>query len=56
MSASISSCTDADTAPWSSLVISAEIDEAVLYGFKKAAFFNKQNNAVSGKFTYRFGR
>lgn len=35
---------------------SKEIDEAVLYGFRQAAFFNKNAFAVSGKFTYRFGK
>ncbi len=31
-----------------------EIDEAVIYGFKQSAFFNKTGNAVSGKFVYAF--
>lgn len=35
---------------------SAAIDEAVLYGFRQAAFFNKNAFAVSGKFIYRFGK
>jgi hypothetical protein len=35
---------------------SSEIDAAVLYGFRQAAFFNKNAFAVSGKFTYRFGK
>jgi len=35
---------------------SAEIDEAVLYGFRQATFFNKNAFAVSGRFTYRFGK
>jgi len=35
---------------------SAEIDEAVLYGFRQANFFNTNPFAVSGRFTYRFGK
>jgi outer membrane biosynthesis protein TonB len=33
---------------------SSEIDEAVVYGFKQSAFFNKTGNAVSGKFVHSF--
>jgi hypothetical protein len=33
---------------------SSEIDEAVIYGFKQSAFFNKTGNAVSGKFIHSF--
>ena len=33
---------------------SSEIDEAVIYGFRQASFFNKTGNAVSGKFVYSF--
>jgi len=33
---------------------SKDIDEAVIYGFKQSAFFNKTGNAVSGKFVYEF--
>jgi hypothetical protein len=33
---------------------SSEIDEAVIYAFRQAAFFNKTGNAVSGKFVYGF--
>lgn len=33
---------------------SAEIDEAVLYGFSRAAFFNSTDREISGSFTYRF--
>ncbi len=33
---------------------SKEIDEAVLFGFKQSAFFNKTGNAVSGTFVYSF--
>jgi outer membrane biosynthesis protein TonB len=35
---------------------SDEIDEAVVYGFKQSAFFNKTGNAVSGKFVYSFDK
>jgi hypothetical protein len=35
---------------------SKDIDEAVAYGFKQAAFFNKNAFAVSGKFVYKFGK
>jgi hypothetical protein len=31
-----------------------DIDEAVIYGFRQGAFFNKTGNAVSGTFVYRF--
>lgn len=31
-----------------------EIDRAVLYGFKRAAFWNKTGETVPGRFTYRF--
>lgn len=30
------------------------IDQAVLYGFKRAAFWNKTGETVPGRFTYRF--
>jgi hypothetical protein len=33
---------------------SSEIDEAVVYGFRQASFFNKTGNAVSGRFVYGF--
>ena len=33
---------------------SSEIDEAVIYGFRQASFFNKTGNAVAGKFVYSF--
>ena len=33
---------------------SSEIDEAVIYGFRQASFFNKTDNAVEGKFEYSF--
>jgi|GEM_PF-281611 len=33
---------------------SPEIDEAVVYGFKQSAFFNKTGNAISGKFVHSF--
>ena len=35
---------------------SAEVDEAVLYGFKKATYFNQNDHAIEGKFSYRFGK
>jgi len=31
-----------------------EIDKAVLYGFKRASFWNKTGETVPGRFTYRF--
>jgi len=31
-----------------------EIDRAVVYGFKRAAFWNKTGETVPGRFTYRF--
>ncbi len=31
-----------------------EIDEAVLYGFLKASFYNSSEESVKGRFTYRF--
>lgn len=31
-----------------------EIDKAVVYGFKRAAFWNKTGETVPGRFTYRF--
>jgi outer membrane biosynthesis protein TonB len=33
---------------------SPEIDQAVLYGFKRAAFYNQTKYAVGGKFVYEF--
>jgi len=33
---------------------SSEVDEAVMYGFRQAAYFNKTGNAVAGKFVYSF--
>ena len=33
---------------------SSEIDEAVMYGFRQASFFNKTGFAVGGKFVYGF--
>jgi hypothetical protein len=33
---------------------SSEIDEAVIYGFRQASFFNKTGKAVWGKFVYGF--
>jgi len=33
---------------------SADIDEAVIYGFRQATFFNMTGNAVSGRFVYSF--
>ncbi len=30
------------------------IDESVVYGFKRASFWNKTGDVVTGKFTYRF--
>jgi outer membrane biosynthesis protein TonB len=33
---------------------SAEVDEAVLYGFRQASFFNKTGFAIGGKFIYGF--
>ncbi|HUX39101.1 MAG TPA: hypothetical protein VMV44_14470, partial [Rectinemataceae bacterium] len=32
------------------------VDEAVMYGFKRASFFNATDGAISGTFTYRFQR
>lgn len=32
----------------------SDIDQAVLYGFKKAEFSNSGTSAISGRFTYRF--
>ncbi len=32
----------------------AEMDKSVLYGFKRAAFWNKTGETVPGRFTYRF--
>lgn len=32
----------------------AEMDRSVLYGFKRAAFWNKTGETVPGRFTYRF--
>ncbi len=32
----------------------SDIDEAVMYGFKKAAFYNNGERSVSGRFTYSF--
>jgi len=34
----------------------ADIDEAVLYGFKQAVFSSSAKKPVTGKFTYRFNR
>lgn len=31
-----------------------EIDNAVLYGFRRASFYNKTGDSVQGRFTYRF--
>jgi TonB family protein len=31
-----------------------EVDKSVLYGFKRAAFWNKTGETVPGRFTYRF--
>jgi hypothetical protein len=33
---------------------SSEVDQAVIYGFSQASFFNKTGNAVAGKFVYSF--
>jgi outer membrane biosynthesis protein TonB len=33
---------------------STDVDEAVMFGFRQAAFFNKTGNAVGGKFVYSF--
>jgi outer membrane biosynthesis protein TonB len=33
---------------------SPEIDQAVIYGFRRASFFNKTGYAVGGKFVYEF--
>jgi len=33
---------------------SAEVDEAVIYGFRQASFFNKTGKTVAGKFVYSF--
>jgi hypothetical protein len=33
---------------------SSAVDEAVIYGFRQASFFNKTGNAVSGRFEYSF--
>jgi hypothetical protein len=33
---------------------SSEVDEAVIYGFRRGAYFNKTGNAVGGKFVYGF--
>ena len=33
---------------------SSDVDEAVIYGFRQASFFNKTGNAISGKFVYSF--
>jgi hypothetical protein len=33
---------------------STEVDEAVIYGFRQASFFNKTGSAISGKFVYSF--
>lgn len=30
------------------------VDESILYGFRRASFWNKTGDVVSGKFTYRF--
>lgn len=32
------------------------VDEAVLYGFKRASFFNATDGAISGTFVYKFSR
>lgn len=32
----------------------ADLDEAVVFGFEQAAFFNDGKNLVTGTFTYRF--
>lgn len=32
----------------------SDIDDAVLYGFRQAAFSNSGSNSISGRFTYRF--
>jgi hypothetical protein len=32
-----------------------EIDEAVLYGFKRGTYFNNTSAPVEGRFVYRFG-
>lgn len=34
---------------------SKEIDDAVIYGFRQASFFNNTGTAVSGHFSYDFG-
>ncbi len=31
-----------------------EIDAAVLYGFKRASFWNKSGDTIQGRFVYRF--
>jgi hypothetical protein len=33
---------------------SSDVDEAVIYGFRQASFFNKTENAVGGRFIYSF--
>ena len=33
---------------------SSEVDEAVIYGFRQASFFNKTGNSINGKFVYGF--
>jgi hypothetical protein len=33
---------------------SSEVDEAAIYGFRQASFFNQMGNAISGKFIYSF--
>ncbi len=32
----------------------ADIDEAVIYGFRHSSYFNNTGNAISGRFAYRF--
>jgi len=32
----------------------SDIDEAVLYGFKRASFWNKSGETIQGRFVYRF--
>ncbi|MEI6877170.1 MAG: energy transducer TonB, partial [Spirochaetota bacterium] len=33
-----------------------QVDEAVVYGFRRASFFNATDGTISGTFTYRFSK
>jgi len=34
----------------------SDIDASILYGFKRAAFWNKSGETIQGRFVYRFGK